>query len=360
MDMDTKHSQHNQGNPTPRASRLAPRTGFTLVELLVVIAIIGILVSLITVAAVGALKTSQRTRIKAEITEIANGFDEMKNKFTAYPPNALTRYGVGVSDEKLTAAQRLQVLNDLKRFLKQAFPRHQEPDTLIAALAGLLANGNELSSGSQMEGGMTAAEALVFWLGGFSADPKYPISGEGGPSYLASLGKADPIETRRWIYPVDVARLGPRDSNGYFDDSSKRYYEYSITINGQSQNRRINFWHYTPAKSSQPFIYFDTSRHAPNELDPPAAATVHVHALKKLENAGTTNERVSFVNPDKFQVIHCGLDDAWGEEFERTSFGQYTNNKNLFVSFPKGPFTGDIADTEANFFTETTIEDAQK
>ena len=34
-----------------------------------------------------------------------------------------------------------------------------------------------------LHGGMTAGEALVFWLGGFSSDPKYPISGEGGPSY---------------------------------------------------------------------------------------------------------------------------------------------------------------------------------
>lgn len=360
METFTKHAQHNRQHLAPRTSLLAPRRGFTLVELLVVIAIIGILVALITVAAVGALKTAQRTRIKTEVTEIANGFDEAKNKFTAYPPNVLTDYGKN-SPEALTAAQRLQVLNDLKRFLKQAFPRHQEPDTLIAELAGLTPSGSELPT-SQMQGGMTAAEALVFWLGGFSADPKYPISGEGGPSYLASLGNADPIETRHWIYPVDVARLGPRDTDGYFDVSGQRFIEYPDprAPADSSKRRRINFWHYTPAKSNQPFIYFDTSRHAPNELDPPAATAVHVHALKKLENVGTPNVRVSFVNPAKFQVLHCGIDDAWGDDFDRTSYAQYLSNPTLFLSFPAGPFTGDIADTTANFFTETTIEDAQK
>ena len=35
-----------------------------------------------------------------------------------------------------------------------------------------------------LPGGMSAGEAVVFWLGGFSSDEKYPISGEGGPSYL--------------------------------------------------------------------------------------------------------------------------------------------------------------------------------
>ena len=49
----------------------APRAAFTLVELLVVITIIGILAALITVAAVGALKTAQQTRIKVEINQIA-------------------------------------------------------------------------------------------------------------------------------------------------------------------------------------------------------------------------------------------------------------------------------------------------
>src|SRR4051794_27820273 len=64
----------------PRLGR--PTRAFTLVELLVVITIIGILAALIVVAAVGALKTAQRVRIKAEITQIAGGLDEYKNKVT--------------------------------------------------------------------------------------------------------------------------------------------------------------------------------------------------------------------------------------------------------------------------------------
>src|SRR6476660_6395332 len=60
---------------------------FTLVELLVVITIIGILAALITVAAVGALKKSRQVEIKAEINQMDGGFNEVKNKSTACPPN---------------------------------------------------------------------------------------------------------------------------------------------------------------------------------------------------------------------------------------------------------------------------------
>src|SRR3954468_7308314 len=66
------------------------RAAFTLVELLVVITIIGILASLITVAAIGAMKTASRTRIKAELNQIGGGFEESKNKTTVYPPNCET------------------------------------------------------------------------------------------------------------------------------------------------------------------------------------------------------------------------------------------------------------------------------
>jgi prepilin-type N-terminal cleavage/methylation domain-containing protein len=334
--------------------------GFTLVELLVVITIIGILAALITVAAVGALKKAQETRIKAEINEMANALDEYKNKTTAYPPNLQWDFGQGENGSSAQQTARQNMLyNDLKRHLKQAFPRHQEPDGLLRCLVGMAPG----TGFRELPGGMRADEAPAFWLGGFSSDPKYPISGEGGPSYPTTLGKEDRIENRHWIFPLDVARLGPRDSNNEFDDTSGRYLEYTVTIVGQNNNqpqvRRLNMWKYFPAKSELAYLYFDTSRHAPTEYDPPAAADLHVHALKKIENPGAS-ERLLFVNPDKFQVLHCGIDGIWGDEFDRASYAQYLADKTQFVAFPTGPFIGDPADTVVNFTTETKLEDAAK
>jgi hypothetical protein len=71
------------------------------------------------------------------------------------------------------------------------------------------------------------------------------------------------------------------------------------------------------------------------------------------------------VNPDKYQVLHCGLDGAWDTDaydaFEHMSadVGSKTT-PNDFLLFPTGPFVGEVADTIVNFAPETRIEDAQK
>jgi len=388
--MDTKHfaaSNTSDGvELAPRSSRLAPRSAFTLVELLVVITIISILAALITVAAVGALKSMNRTRIKTEINEIANGFDEYKNKTTAYPPNCQTD-GTGGSNPLKEA----DILLDLRRHLKQMAGRSQESDDLARCLTGQNpTDTNSYPPAAVLRGGLTAAEAVVFWLGGFSSDPKFPISGDpDGPSYsIPSIGDSanaarDPIESRKWVYPFNIERLGPRDSDGHFNG---RFIEYKAP-NGAF--RRINFWQYFPTKSQQPYVYFDTSRHPAGSFngsstgtifgyfDPPAAtldtsnpALNSVYAFKKLaETQGSTPGSVpivQYINPDKFQVFHCGIDDAWDDAnfarmgIPRNGIANTQASVNSLLLFPGGPFIGEVADTEVNFAQETTIEDAQK
>jgi prepilin-type N-terminal cleavage/methylation domain-containing protein len=374
---------------TPRSPLPAPRSAFTLVELLVVITIIGILAALIVVAAVGALKKANETRTKAELNQMAGGVDEYKNKTTSYPPNCQTDdQTIGGTSGPLDEAG---IFNDLKRHMRQAFPRNQESDDLLRALIGLQTT-DTTNYPIWLNGGMTAGEAVVFWLGGFSTDPKYPISGEGGPSYLISAGKGsatnrtqDPIESRKWVYPFDISRLIPRATDGYFDETvgSGRFVEYK---DAKGLWRRINFWQYTPAKSEQPYLYFDTSRHPAAVLnttdkklygtyDPPAATAntkmgLEVYAFKKQNpswtSGNTTVPAVTYVNPDKFQILHCGIDDHWDSDESpafakmKTPTGGGTNDTANYLLFPAGPFTGEIADTIVNFITETKIEDAPK
>jgi hypothetical protein len=240
----------------------------------------------------------------------------------------------------------------------------------------------------KLNGGITAGEAVVFWLGGFSSDPKYPISGDGGPAYPISGPSVtdnrmkDPIESRKWVYPFDVSRLSPRATDGYFDESSNRFVEYR---DPKGQWRRINFWQYTPRKLDQPYLYFDTSRHPAGVVsgsnllgpyDPPAATAnsklgsaglgLAVYAFKKLNPSysptSTNVPAVTYVNPDKFQIIHGGIDDSWDEDsFKKMAPAIVgTNKPDDYLKFPDGPFAGDIGDTIVNFATETKIEDAQK
>src|SRR4051812_33338432 len=178
---------------TPHSQLPTPHSAFTLVELLVVITIIGMLAALIVVAATGALKKARQMEIKAEINQVDGGMNEVKNKSTAFPPNCQVD-GAGVtSTDPINEAV---VLADVKRYMKLAFPRHQEPDSVIAALAGCNADGTLIAKGKPMAGGMSAGEALVFWVSGFSLDPKYPISGTGGPAY--EIAKIDPTNNYQY------------------------------------------------------------------------------------------------------------------------------------------------------------------
>jgi prepilin-type N-terminal cleavage/methylation domain-containing protein len=369
-------NQYSRTSAHPASCIPHPRAAFTLIELLVVITIIGILVALLTVAAVGALRTARQTEIKAEINQMDEALVEYKNKTTAFPPNAQTDDTDATTPTEPGDAplSESQILSDLKRHLKQAFPRHQESDNLIRAIAGLPAVGADASNFQRpLEGGMSAGEALVFWLGGFSADPRYPISGEGGPSYrIDNLTsgidpfEADPIESRPWVFPFDVGRLAPRTDEGYFDEDvgNGRFIEYTVRIKGQAQRRRINFWQYVPRNSTQPYLYFDTSRHDPTpEFDPPAATApdiaLHVHAVKKANATANAALPFQFVEPEKFQILHCGLDDAWDvDAFERMSSHEIANGVEPLL-YPDGPFIGEVADTIVNFTTETKLEDAQ-
>lgn len=232
-----------------------------------------------------------------------------------------------------------------------------------------------------MAGGLTAGEAVVFWLGGFSQDPKFPISGQGGPSYeigsiaVADRSKSDPIESRKWVFPCKVDRLVPRTADGYFDESKLRYFEYQPT--GNVPKRRINFWQYTPRKSEEPYFYFDTSRYAPvtqpasnqDPLDPPAATATSLNttepfyafAFKKKADVSTTSttQLYQFVNPDKFQIIHCGINDRWDQDAFKNRVSTQYGGTNV-TTFPEGPFVGDISETIVNFTTETKLEDAVK
>jgi len=349
--------------------------GFTLVELLVVITIIGILASLIVAAGVGALKKARQARIKVEIEQMAEAFQSNG----LFPPNCETDVvGTTTSDP----IDESQVLIDLKRYMSQLSSRSAEPSSLLSLMLGQTVAGNK-----ELPGGITAGEAIVFWLSKPSNDRKYPISGEGGPSYRidnltsgVTPVQADPIESRTWNFPFEVARLAPRAPDNYFDQSTGRYIEYNVTINGVPQRRRINFWQYVPPKSTQPYLYFDTSRHpaanmvggtARATFDPPAATRLtglgpsgqglHVHAIKKRSESAASGVPIEFANRDKFQILHCGIDDEWGEEaFERMTAENVTppNDPNAYLLYPDGPFTGAVADTLTNF-SEGTLEDAQ-
>jgi prepilin-type N-terminal cleavage/methylation domain-containing protein len=353
----------------PAANR---RQAFTLTELLIVIAIIAVLAGLIAAAAVNALRKGRETRITLEMQNMSGAIENFKNDYGMYPPNGMTEMAPSANPAAGTSAALVRA--DFKRAFAKAFPGHNEPPALIDALAGVTPSGANMSG--PLENGMRANEALYFWLAGFSSDPKYPISGPGGPSFIRGAGN-EVLEDRNKRYEFDLSRLGPRDDNGAFDASKGRFVTYEINMGGGVQQRQINFWQYTPSGSEQPFVYFDVSRHKPGLTQNTASATggpskydlwaadpakgfPNIYALKQLREGvtGTASNisNVVFVNQGKFQLLHPGLDDDWGSDNFAAAGRQNADN---LLLFPTGPFIGPIADTLTNF-TDGTLASASE
>lgn len=375
---------------------------FTLTELLVVITIIAILASLITAGAVNALHASQRAAITNQIKQLESSTEEFKNKYGLYPPNAMN-----VLDDTLEnwAGNEIypQTINDFIRSFRKAFPRHKEPEGLLQRLAGDLRPPTQLvgepsvlddanTATNNQGGGMNAAEAVYFWLGGFSDDKVYPISGAGGPSFADSNGDSqvtredEILENRTVFFEFALTQLGPRvkegDFEGMFDESAGRFVTYRVSINnGPVHLRRINLWTYKPKGYESSFVYFDASRHDPEDYDVNMAGDfntletdVYIYGLKKLREGFNTSQTptvkdIHFVNKNRFQILHPGLDDAWGNwrypDLPSTDFSMdimLANDagdaRNMRL-YPTGPFTGEIADTLSNF-SDGTLESEQE
>ena len=132
---------HVKGN---RAFALPQRSGFTLVELLVVIVIIAILAALITPAVFQARRSGQNAAIKAEIDLLHMAIMHYKNEYGSFPPCSS---GIVPSEPG-------------PRHIRRLFPR---TSATYAPAAGTPST--------------TPANALVGWLAGYSKDPTNPLSG---------------------------------------------------------------------------------------------------------------------------------------------------------------------------------------
>lgn len=324
-------------------------SGFTLVELLVVIGIIAALASLLLVAGGAAINAAREAAIKTEATKLSDGFQSYTNDISggAYPPNFC-----------LPNATPEAKLSLFKRHFNKAFPKQREPDALLAVLATGVSSGNYQMNGDSTYG-MSPYESIVFWLGGFSDDSKYPISGPKGPSFVTNSAGTDQTQEdvgARGGFAFDEARLGPRSDDNFF---SGRYITYPDPRDANT-TRRINLWWYTPNNVTVPYAYFDASTKPKTLISHDGMGPIVT--LKTGSGNNYTLNNLRLANDGQCQILSAGLDDAWGDFANEQLLVDWsldpTTQFNGLV-YPDGPWTGEIADTISNFSTNRTLEDSQ-
>jgi prepilin-type N-terminal cleavage/methylation domain-containing protein len=319
----------------------APRRGFTLIEMLMVIILVGVLAGLLLFAIGRGMLSSKNARVVTEINQLDMAFESYKAERGAYPPTL----GVFVGESEPQKQARIM------RHVTKAFPRYVgnyqqfKDDVALATQYNLanpipdfpinlsvrssytVANANGLNIDN-----LDPAESIVFWLGGlpdpsaetklagFHLDPASPFvvavarttGNDTAGNPIQTLPPSVQGQRSARVFPFDPRRLVDYDQDGWW--------EY-LPPGGSSESN-------TP-----PFVYFDFNSYQLGPAYPyPSAAgpapagqgtneslwgNCHPYAADSpIANSQTFSILVApikFMNSQKFQIISAGLDNRFDE-----------------------------------------------
>ncbi len=259
-----------------------PRTGFTLVELMVVIGIIAILAALITPAVIGARTSARNAAIKAEIDMLHMAIMNYKNEYGSFPPCV-----------NPAAAQK---------HLQRLFPRMQQ-NTAGEQIDAL----RNLNNGQVVAAQLSPATALCQWLSGYADDPIAPVTGG----------------LRKKMFDFDQSRITngneppPKPLIGQYYPSGKKLgspYIYidaaSYTTAGGSGSASVPVWPFSGATTGAPGFTGYFAHRVP------------------MAGAWNTVTQPAF-NEDSFQILCAGLDEVFGTDDDLSNFWPGTRKQYL-------------------------------
>jgi prepilin-type N-terminal cleavage/methylation domain-containing protein len=291
------------------------RRGFTLVEVLVVIAIIGLLVGLLLAAIGPARRSVKRARIKMEMTQLMAAIEDVR-----------TRIGKGQYPPDGTNAA------DLQRFMQAAFPR--------CPAANYPTNFTAL----------TPMTALVFWLGGaqnasgdfigFSANTQNPFDASASriPPTFDFGNSLNPVNASRFLSPGGTQTASTVLSGGGVAAASSGVvwgmWEF-FPQNDQSPN------------TSAPYLYFKAvaAQYTGTVVNITSASPAQ-STLPYADSSSPTQP--AFMCPNSYQLLCPGMDGKYGK-YAANTWPLYPSGSNYdavnglddMTSFTSGGTVGD-------------------
>ena len=320
----------------------ASRHGFTLVELLVVMAILGVLAGLlawgVNAARVAILKRAQA----AEIATIAMAVEAYRTKYGDYPPD-------GSSWPRMEA------------HLRKAFP-----NIIISELALLnpanaannigIRNDNDPSAHPFGGRVFDPAEALVFFLGGFSSDAQRPITGPGGPLKLNPSGTGGYIyntQRENAFFEFKTSRLTLNDTGTASIDESA----FGENVANDLMPVYIGSGP-TLQQGGRPIVYFDSNTYQFSgyyNFYVPGDVTQSPNCARPFLstdlNTSVSPSPLLYSNPKTFQIMNAGYDNLYGCMAPK----DISNNSPLVLfTTPKGNAVA-VNTTNGMFYPPTSI-----
>lgn len=289
---------------TTQTTYASRRTGFTLVELLVVITIIGILAGLTLVAVNGVMTGTRNAAMKLELMQIGMALDQYKEQRGSLPPDGSLLIPLGNPDARINAVN--QHLN--RMFTNRNQPVDNAGLTDPATVQRMIEMGivsSNAASGLSLAT-LDPSEMYVLFLMGFSPDVERPLTGPG---------------ERTRLFDFDQTRLIDDDGDGWwsyktrYSDSEIAYFNsntYANTSTGQ-----VASWDFGSGASR-------------------ASGIARPYALIQ----GTTPR---FCNPTTFQLICAGEDAHFGGGFTAA---------NEVKHYPSGIAQGTVGAVEFIGYTE--------
>ena len=319
-------------------TRNRKRSGFTLVELLVVVSIIGLLVGMLAVVGGGVIGTAREFAVNSEITQLSQATESFRTKYGFYPPSfEQFKRSVNTGDDAPLAIVNAEAAQ-LLPFLNKISANHREASTPSPVMARAAAGYTLLDDWWEFVGcNLDQSSSLQFWLSGLSENKQFPLTGgltfatpPTDPTAYLPVG----FNSNNFLNGTEMV-VGSFERESFYDFDTDRFIPLDIFSGGTLLNPTAQYvMEYGKSNGDLFYIYRDSGSYQPvgqpNSIDPadennmrasspnpaipasafpsiPAYLASDLHrgpAYYSVNDAGTPE----FANPNTFQIISFGLD----------------------------------------------------